>query len=115
MSYRKYSSEAREKVKKADTLPKLIRALCADYERRKIHIFEGDLPRRVRMEYSYLNSRIFDAAGEICGAAAAERFIKEIGEGIGYAYTELDGYSESTYKCYKAEILANIAKKLHLL
>ena len=107
-----YSKQA--KARRTDTLPELIRALCADYERRKIHITERDLPRRVIMEYAYLNSRIFDAAGEICGVTAAERFINEIGDGVGYAYTELEGYSESTYKSYKAEILGNIARKLHL-
>ena len=102
------------KRKKNDTLTALARALCADYERRKSLINAGGISRRVRMEYVYLNSRIVEAAGEICGARFAEVFIKEIGEGKGYAYSSIDCMSEVTYKNYKSSICDNIIRKLYL-
>ena len=70
---------------------------------------------RVKMEYEYLNSRIFDAAAEIVGVEFAEIFIDEIGNSTGYAKSEAAFYSEHRYKELKCSAADNIAKKLHLL
>lgn len=99
---------------KNDSLTVIARALCADYERRKGCINDESVSRRVRMEYIYLNKKLIEAAGEVCGARFAEVFIKEIGEGVGYAYSSIDCMSEITYKNYKKSICDSIIRKLHL-
>jgi hypothetical protein len=100
--------------KKEKTLDSLVRALCADYARRRECVEKELIGRRVRMEYVYLNSKILEASAEICGPNLAEIFITEIGEAIGYAASSVDCLGESAYKQYKSEIVRNVAKKLHL-
>lgn len=92
----------------------VIVALCRDYMRRKAEIADGSLPRRVLMEYSYINKRIFEGAGEIVGGPLSEVFIEDIGKRVGYASSSVGTMSESTYKRYKAAAVKNIARKLHL-
>ncbi len=101
-------------VQKKSSLSELVRAQCRDYFRRDNFIRNGGVSKRVHMEYVFLNSKLLEGAGEIVGGKFAEKFIKEIGECIGYANSELDFFGESTYKTYKAEVLRNIAKKLYL-
>ena len=96
------------------TLKELIRALCADYERRRACLEKESVSRRVRMEYAFINTKIADAAAEICGEALADVFIKEIGDGIGYAGSAVSWLAESTYKKYKSDVMRNVAAKLHL-
>lgn len=91
----------------------VVEALCRDFERRAEEIEAGRLSRRVLMEYLYINKKLFDAAGEICGAALAEVFISDIGMRRGYAASEASMLGESTYKRYKREIMDNAARKLH--
>ena len=100
---------------RGELLERLIVALCADYERRKSVIAEGRMGRRVRMEYEYVNARVFDGAGEISGGALAELFINEIGSGTGYASSKVPAMTEETYKAYKMRIKHNIARKLCLI
>ena len=102
--------------KKSDSecLDRLIVALCRDYDRRKRAITASSVGKRVRMEYAYLNARILEGAGEITGGALAEKMITEIGNGTGYAYSDLECLSEATYKRYKKEVKKNIARRLHL-
>lgn len=100
------------------SLTLLVKALCADYPRRARIIAKNGSDRRSRrlaMECAYFNRRIFEAVSEITGADLAEIFIREIGEGTGYAKSEVTVLSESVYKEYKREARAAIAKKLHLL
>ncbi len=93
----------------------LITAICADYQRRKEAIEQGLVGKRVRMEYSYINARVFEGAGEICGGALAEAFIADIGDRNGYCKSNIVCFSENTYKQYKRMIKLNIARKLKLL
>ena len=93
----------------------IIVALCADYQRRKCAIAEQSVPKRVRMEYSYINTRMLLAAGEIAGHAFAELIIDEIGSRIGYAASGMDCLCELSYKSLKQRVKKNIAKKLYLL
>lgn len=108
------SERRKEEKRRAELLDRLIVAICADYERRRAEIEEGTVSPRVKMEYKYMNSRVFDAAGEISGGALAEIFINEIGNGTGYSHSKASGISESAYKIYKKEIKSNIARKLSL-
>ncbi|MBQ3016420.1 MAG: hypothetical protein IJD79_06550 [Clostridia bacterium] len=89
-------------------------ALCADFERRQRAIIEKSASRRVTMEYSYINTRMLLAASEIVGLGDAERFIYEIGHGVGYAQSEIAYRSESNYKVMKMRVKANILRRLHL-
>ena len=97
-----------------DTLDRLVVAFCRDYFFRKSAIESGEVSKRTRMEYEYINGRIAEAAREIVGGDY-EIYIEEIGEARGYAGSEVLSISESTYKQYKKEVKVNIAKKLHLL
>lgn len=98
-----------------DTLDGIIVALCRDYcSRRERGVFDG-YSRRTRMEYEYIDSILRRAAEEIAGESDAEKIIAEIGERVGYAYSMIDGVSESTYKIMKKEVKINIAKRLHML
>ena len=108
----------RRKIKnKSDEarLNDVITALAADYDRRKRAITEDRLPRRVLMEYAYINTRMLAAAGEVVGLAFAEAFIREIGENVGFIASEVNFMCESSYKISKRKIKQNIAKKLYLL
>ena len=100
--------------KNVDTLNVLIRAFCADYERRRGIILGGSASRRVDNELKYYNFKIYDAAAEICGEDLAEIFVNDIGFERGYAGSKAEYISESTYKRLKPLIVENIAAKLYL-
>ena len=93
----------------------MVVALCADYERRQGAITERSVTHRTEMEYRYLNFKLLSAAEEIVGVARAEAMIREIGNRVGYAYSELYDVSEVSYKKKKQEVKTNIAKRLHLI
>ncbi len=99
----------------SDTLDRLIKALCADYERREKIISNGLSERRVDNEMRYLNFKLFDAAAEIVGERSARQYIEEIGKRRGYAKSKIEYISEGTYKNYKMLIKKNIAKRLYLV
>ena len=98
----------------SDTLNMLVVAHCLDFFRRKAEIEAGGCAKRTRMEYVYLNKMITEAAQAIVGEDH-EIYIREIGEGIGYAKSALSDVSEGTYKRRKKEVKISIARKLHLL
>ena len=101
-------------AKEPQSLKKLIRAVAEDYERRSVKLISGTPSRRMRMEYAYLNSKIYEGALEIVGPILADTFIREIGGGVGYAKSAVDCMSEATYKKCKGDITCNIAKKIYL-
>lgn len=92
----------------------IVVALCADYQRRKLAIAEGSVPKRVRMEYVYINTRMFAAASEVAGFASAERIIDEIGRKVGYANSDIGNLCELSYKSIKQRTKRRIAKALYL-
>lgn len=92
----------------------IIIALCADYDRRKCAIRENSVSRRVRMEYLYINTRMFSAASEAVGHSCAEKLIYEIGKKVGYANSELEHLSELSYKAVKQRAKRRIARELYL-
>ena len=96
-------------------LEKIIKSLCADYTRRALVLECRSAPFNVIMEYRFLNYRIMNAAIEIAGPRDARRFIKDIGEEIGYATTDLWLLSETEYKQRKIQVKNNIAKRLSLM
>ena len=93
----------------------LISALCADYMRRAEIISRRGAPYNVIMEYRFLNYRIMNAAIEIAGTRDAIYFIKDIGNNIGYASSDLWALSEAVYKERKTGVKNNIAKRLSLM
>ena len=97
-----------------ESLDLLIVALCADYQRRKEVIENRSAQRRVDTEFRYLNFKIYDAVSEIVGEELAELFIYEIGNRVGYAKSEVESMSESTYKIYKKRVKDNLSVKLYL-
>ena len=97
-----------------NSLELVICALCLDYERRRAAIEGRTHSKRTDTEFRYYNFKIYDAAAEIVGERFAEQYVREIGERIGFAGSEVNCVSEVTYKKYKRLIKENIAKKLHL-
>ena len=100
-------------------IPKAVRtvvcAMCADYFRRKLAIEKHTVSLRTKNEYKYYNFKIYDAVVEIIGARYAEDIIREIGENVGYAKTDIPIYAETAYKYKKRAIINNIARKLRLI
>ena len=96
-------------------LEEIIKSLCADYTRRAVVLTCSNAPFNVIMEYRFLNYRIMNAAIEIAGTRDARCFIKDIGEEIGYAETELWLLSEAEYKHRKTQVKYNIARRLSLI
>lgn len=96
------------------TLDALVCALCKDYERRRRAMSTPGISFRTAAELRYINFKIHDAVAEIVGEEDADVYIKEIGEHIGYAYSDVPDICERTYKTRKRAAITNIAKKLHL-
>ena len=96
-----------------DTLSELVSAFCRDYDRREAMIKQDRCSKRVLTELRFINYKILDAAREIAGEDA-EIYIREIGNKKGFASSEAEWIGESKYKTTKAQVTANIAKKLHL-
>ena len=96
-----------------DTLSELVVALCKDYERRAFAIKQNRCSRRVSTEMRFINYKILEAARELVGDEA-QIYIREIGSRTGYASSALETVSEVAYKRKKAEVTANIARKLYL-
>lgn len=90
-------------------------SLCADYMRRKAFVENRLGERRVRMEYAYINAKLFDAASEIAGPNQAEIYISEIGQMIGYANSKIRNISECTYKINKERIKENVLRKIYYI
>ena len=97
------------------SLEEIIIALCADFDRRKLAIEEKALPKRVLLEYKFLNLRILEGAMDAVGIRAAKIFIDDIGARRGYAKSSVDWLSEPTYKITKAAVKRSIARKLSLM
>jgi hypothetical protein len=97
------------------SLDALVVALCLDYPRERQAIEERSATKRVDTEYRYYCFKIYDAVAEVVGERLVDVFIREIGNRIGYAKSELYYYSEKHYKETKLRVKINIAKKLHLI
>lgn len=98
-----------------ESLDRVIVALLGDYKRRRDAILDRSFSHRTQMEYRYVNYRIEEGALEICPMNCVERFIDEIAMHRGFANSEIDCMSETTYKRQKQEIKYNVARKLHLI
>lgn len=98
----------------SETLDYLIVAICRDFRTRQRAIVEKRFKRRTLMEYEYLNRQLIEATTDIVGKDY-EIYIDEIGNKVGYAYSKIDGISETEYKQRKREVKIRIAKRLHLM
>lgn len=105
----------REDLALPATVRMIVEALCADFDRRREAIRIGGVKRRTDTEFRYLNAKIINACSTAVGDELYEGFIYEIGARIGYAHSELDFLSESTYKKYKRRAMCAIARELHLV
>ena len=101
-------------IRMEKSLCNLVKAMADDYFRRDELLKFGDISKRVRMEFVYLNSRIKEAAESIVGEKFADTYIREIGSSIGYAKSEIDCIGEGGYKRNKIQIVSLMAKKLYL-
>ncbi len=101
--------------KSKDTAMLVVEALCADYKRQRELISSGGLEHRTAVELRYYSFKIFDAVAEIVGERDAETMIREVGENIGYAKSDMIYISETLYKTRKTEVKYNIARRLHLI
>ena len=101
------------KAVRRDTLEEVVVALCKDFSRRERLIANPATSHRTRVELKYINYKLSEAAREVVGEDFPI-YLREIGESIGYASSSVEEISESTYKLKKAEVKANIAKRLHL-
>ena len=104
-----------ETVGSSATLDLVVVALCADYLRREQAITARTVAPRTAMEYKYLNRIIADAARETVGEHYYRLYINDIGDRIGYAYSDAFSITERLYKEKKREVKLNIARRLHLL
>ena len=94
----------------------LVVAICTDYFRRKEAIENKSVSRRTEIELRYLNYKVYESCAEIVGERYCERFIEEIGERRGFAYSYFaDYWSEGSYKKLKRDAKHNIAKSLHFI
>ena len=98
-----------------ESLNDVIIALCYDYKRREESIAERCASGRTLIEYKYYNYKILEAATEVIGERYARDIIREIGDGVGYAKSQISCMSESTYKKLKLDVKISVAQKLHLL
>ncbi len=101
-------------IEKSSSVDILVAALCRDFPRREKAIKDGFASRRTLTEFRYLNFKILEAVSEVVEAQYVMVFIREIGENIGYANTETEGFCEVLYKTLKKNIKENIARRLHL-
>lgn len=97
---------------KEDGLSLIVTGLCLDFDRREKGMHDEGTNPRTAMEYAYLNQILRGAAEEIVGEEW-RIFLREIGERRGYAKSDT-AYSETYYKKMKAEVTANIRRRLHL-
>ena len=102
-------------VSYTSSLDDVIISLCRDYKRREDIVKSSGCTERTAIEYRYLNYRMREAAEDIAGEVYAVAFIRDIGEKIGYARTEIEGFCEADYKSTKLRIKLGIARSLHLL
>ena len=96
----------------APSLSSLVKAFCLDYPR----ICGGASPgAEGGVDLSFYRISLFEGAAELVGEELAEDMIREIGNGVGYAKSQLYDFSEVTYKQYKMLARHNIARRLGLL
>ncbi len=94
---------------------KVVRAQCADYERKKIAIGGGSLSPEVRKAYEETNEAINAALADIEEGCRNE-FLVDIAENRGYDRSQINWLlSEMAYYNRKRKAIYEIAKRLYLI
>ena len=94
---------------------KVVRAQCADYNRKKIAIKSGTLTEEIKRCYEATNEAINDALNDIEEACRGE-FLIDIAENRGYYRSQINWMlSEGAYYRRKAKAVYDIAHKLCLI
>ncbi|MFA5562538.1 MAG: hypothetical protein WDA00_07875 [Eubacteriales bacterium] len=103
---------------KAEKLPlsvdRLVRALCADYERRARELLRGKLPPEQLAFFSELNDGI-DRALTGCDVGVRQILREDIALGRGFTYSPQCCMCAGTYKKYKRQAKWAIARHFRLL
>jgi hypothetical protein len=94
---------------------KVVRAQCADYERKRLALRTGTLPPEVLKTYEDTNSAINAALSGIEEGCRGD-FLLDIAENRGYDRSQINWLvSEGAYYNRKRQAIYEIARKLHLI
>lgn len=94
---------------------KVVRAQCADYQRKKLALRTGALPLDVLKTYEDTNAAIDDALSGIEEGCRFE-FLVDIAENRGYDRSQINWLvSEGAYYNRKRQAIYDIAHRLHLI
>jgi hypothetical protein len=94
---------------------KVVRAQCADYERKKIALRSGDLSLEVLRTYEDTNTAIDEALADI-EEGCRNGFLVDIAENHGYDRSQINWLvSEGAYYNRKRQAVYEIARRLHLI
>lgn len=94
---------------------KVVRAQCADFERKKIALKRCSLTLEVRTEYESVNEAINAALADIEEGVRLE-FLKDIAENRGWQKSKINWMlSQSAYYNRKWKCVYEIAKRLYLI
>ena len=94
---------------------KIVRAQCADYERKTIAMRGGTLPQEVQHLYEETNTAIKNALLDI-EEGCRDEFLIDIAENRGYEKSHISYLlSKSAYYHRKAKATYEIARRLYLI
>ena len=109
------STSEKEKPQLPLAVEHVVRAHCADYDRRRRAIAEGQLPPETLGHYMILNAKIDRAIASCCEESFCEEMREDIAAVHGHRNSRLYFISPNTFKVRKRETKIAIAKALHLL
>ncbi|MBO5480611.1 MAG: hypothetical protein J6A63_05455 [Clostridia bacterium] len=94
---------------------KVVRAQCADYERKKIALRSGSLSPEVRKEYEETNEAIGSALADI-EEGCRDEFLVDIAKNRGWHKSKINWLlSQNAYYNRKWKAVYEIARRLHLI
>lgn len=94
---------------------KIVRAQCADYERKTIAVRSGTLAPEVLKSYEGTNEAI-NAALQCVEEGCRNEFLLDIANGRGYDKSQINYmYSKSAYYHRKVKAVYEIARRLYLI
>ena len=93
----------------------IVRAVCADYDRRRVALRRDDLPDGVRDMYAKLNKAVEDALADVEEGIKAH-ILNDIGKRRGYDYSSAMPYlAKNTYYHRKHKVVHDVAVALALI
>jgi hypothetical protein len=93
----------------------IVKAVCADYERRKKAITLGKVNGFVLQQYSIFNTAI-DKTLQSVDPGLRVDLMRDLANGSGYNFSQASPYmAKNTYYRYKKKFIYELAIELHLL